>query len=68
MIQKGTVPNCTFFTASFFEERFSFTLRRTNHLWDATFRDYSAPLRTLNVELVLIAPYGVERSSDMRRS
>ena len=35
---------------------------------DATFRGYSGPLRTLNAELVLIVPYGAERSSNKRRS
>jgi hypothetical protein len=35
---------------------------------ETTFRGYSDPLQTLNVELLLIAPYGVERSSNMRRS
>ena len=35
---------------------------------ETTFRSYSEPLRTLNVELVLMVPFGAQRSSDMRRS
>ena len=35
---------------------------------ETTLRGYSAPLRTLNAELVLIVPYGAERSSNKRRS
>ena len=37
-------------------------------IWETTLRGYSEPIRHLNVELLLIDPLGVERSSDMRRS
>ena len=39
MIQLGTVSNCTFFTASFFEERFLFCFRST---WGLGRRRYEA--------------------------
>jgi len=47
---------------------FFFKHRRTIRLGDTTAPGYSEPLQTLNGELVLIAPYGVERSSNRRRS
>ena len=35
---------------------------------ETTFRGYSDPFQTLNVELLLKVPYGALRSSNMRRS
>ena len=43
-------------------------LRRTIGVGDTTAPGYYEPLQTLNAELVLIVPFGAERSSNKRRS
>ena len=63
---KGTVLSVPFSRRTFWVSVSETT--QNYQFGETTPPGYYEPLQTLNVELVLIAPYGVERSSNMRRS